>query len=148
MAQFIFYSIVFFDPDDQHHHPGANIVYCDARRYLNHVLALHGQTRITVCVCCHNLRPVLNILHGSPNVAAIFLCSRHHPNQHGAANHPLIIRENLFHNNEYWQIDAHRYALDANGQRYINNHIRRILNRVLQQLSFPIHGATEETGLN
>lgn len=145
MNQAIPYSILFFDPNDLHHHPGGNIVPCQTLPNLPGALTTYQQTRITVCVCCDHTQPVLNtLLNQLANVAAIIFCTTHHQNPHAVANRPVIIRENLFNNDEYWQIEAHTYALNANDNVQINDHIQQTIASLLQHQSFPIHGATQQ----
>ena len=140
MNQSIPYSILFVDPRNSHGHTGQNLAYLPAAMNLDDTLASYRQTKITVCVCCQNSQPVVTILQQSRNVGAIILCTRHYPNQHGVTNQPVIIRENLFNDDEHWQIEAHKYALDANANPQVNVHIRQIVERFLQQQLFPTHG--------
>ena len=142
------YSIVFFNPDERHDHPGGNIQYCQSVNRLIHLLASYGQTRITVCICCEDEAPVLTALQPLTNIASIILCTQHHQNHHGIANLGRSIRQNSFNNDEHWQLEAHTDAFTANNNENVLFHIQSIIRNFIQQNSFPIHGAIQETSLD
>ena len=141
----IAYSILFFDPGDQHHHTGGNIQSCRAEGRLINLLTTYGQTRVTVCICCEDRAPVLAALLPMPNIASIFLCTRHHQIPAAVINFPRPIRQNSFNNNEHWQVEAHAAAVSANQDQNVLLHIQSIVRNFLEQDSFPRHGSIQET---
>ena len=144
MNSTIAYSIVFFDPDKNHVRSGENIEYCQSEDHLIDLLDLYGQTRITVCICCEDEELVLTTLRKSTNIASIILCNQHHRYPYGISNFGRFIRSNSFNSNEYWQLDAHTDALNANDDRHTFFYIKSIIKKFLERQSYPTYDSTEE----
>ena len=151
--QFIFmtgnlpYSIVFFDPNESHNHPSRHITICLNQHRLNNTILSYAQTQvqITVCICCENKGEVLRELQGYGNIASIMLCTTHHQTPHGIPNYPITIQENVFSDDERWQLDAHACALRVDQRRNIFLYIQEIIQHYLEEMAFPTHGGAVNT---
>ncbi len=137
MAQYIFYSILFFDDDCKHRHIDNDIMFCNSEKYLIKILALYDQVKLTV----------LDKLRQCSNIASIIMCTRQHidHNEHNwTTNHRPIIKENLFEDPRQWNFEAHTDLLNANEQKEIINHIPNILRQLLKRDIFTCQTASEQ----
>jgi hypothetical protein len=153
MAQCVSYSIVFFDSNGEHSgspkHDQVHdyIRFCNAEKHLTEILSSYGKVKVAVCVCCNNKRDILNKLQQCPNVASIFICTRHHPdcNEENWPTSDRILIKSLFEDPCRWQIEAHTDARNANNQKEVTDYIQHILQQLIQEDIYKPQNSIEES---